>query len=64
MKNSSYAGHSFGRGSIELLNFAIRDRRLDRDRIKQSRKVEVRGVVRHSAYFQWAIYARCLATDR
>ena len=64
MKNRAHAGHLFGRSRVELCDLAVGDRRLNRNGIEQSGKMEVGGILRHAAHLQRPVDARSFATDR
>jgi hypothetical protein len=64
MKNRMYAWHLFGRSRVDFLNFAIRDRRLDRNRVQQSGEMKIGSVLRDATHLQRPVDARSIAADR
>src|SRR5207253_10946055 len=63
MKDCSHARHSLSRSRVQLLDFAICNRRFDRNGVEQVRKMEIRSVRRGTANFEWTIDARLRFAD-
>src|SRR4029077_15067645 len=64
MQNRADAGHLLCGGGVELRDLSIGNRRIDRNRVQQSWKVKVGGIVRCSGHLQRPIDARSVATYR
>src|SRR5438132_13081131 len=63
MKDCSHARHSLSRSRVQLLDFAICNRRFDRSGVEQVRKMEIRSVHGGTANFEWTIDVRLRCAD-